>query len=382
MPKFISGIELNQIYYWEAVRPILDAHFPGLPHAAALLGYGSDVIGFDTPTSTDHMWGPRLILFLSPEQMNRQEELNETFRQHLPVSIRGYSTHFSKPDPGDRGVRINEKIDHGPVDPLIFFHTVASFFQQELGIDPTRPLRAVDWLTFQEHRLLSVTAGKVYYDLVGLEETRQRFKYYPNPVWRYLLAAQWGLISQEEAFVGRTHSVGDELGSRVITARQVERLMRLCFLMEKRYPPYSKWFGKAFQRLACYPRMGPLLERAIQSDTYTGREAALAQAYILAVEMHNSLGITGLIDPRTRTYSGWHHWRSTGEELPLDQLGNTRPYQVIFGERLANPIYDSITDPEVRALRPMFGSANQFLVESSPAVEDVEFCRGLAGNLT
>ncbi len=67
MPEFIPGLQLSQAFYWEAVRPILDAHFPNLPHAAALLGYGSDVIGLDTPVSRDHGWGPRLILFLAPD---------------------------------------------------------------------------------------------------------------------------------------------------------------------------------------------------------------------------------------------------------------------------------------------------------------------------
>jgi hypothetical protein len=36
------------------VRPVLDAHFPGLAHSAALIGDGSDVLGFDTPVSRDH----------------------------------------------------------------------------------------------------------------------------------------------------------------------------------------------------------------------------------------------------------------------------------------------------------------------------------------
>jgi len=39
---FRPGLQLSERFYWEAVRPILDAHFPDLPHAAALLGTGSD----------------------------------------------------------------------------------------------------------------------------------------------------------------------------------------------------------------------------------------------------------------------------------------------------------------------------------------------------
>jgi hypothetical protein len=56
-----SGLELCRLFYAEAVRPLLG----DLPHAAARIGGGSDVLGFDTERSTDHDWGPRLELFLA-----------------------------------------------------------------------------------------------------------------------------------------------------------------------------------------------------------------------------------------------------------------------------------------------------------------------------
>lgn len=70
---FIGGLELSRRFYREAVRPLLERPFPDLPHAAALLGTGSDVLGFDTEMSTDHDWGPSVVLFcarpmsISPE---------------------------------------------------------------------------------------------------------------------------------------------------------------------------------------------------------------------------------------------------------------------------------------------------------------------------
>lgn len=63
-PAFIPGLELSRLFYWEAVRPCLDEYLPGLPHAAALIGPGSEVLGFDTPMSQDHNWFPNVLLFL------------------------------------------------------------------------------------------------------------------------------------------------------------------------------------------------------------------------------------------------------------------------------------------------------------------------------
>src|SRR5262245_19214173 len=45
---FVPGLSLAATTYREAVRPVLDASIPGLVHSAALLGSGSEVLGYDT----------------------------------------------------------------------------------------------------------------------------------------------------------------------------------------------------------------------------------------------------------------------------------------------------------------------------------------------
>jgi hypothetical protein len=54
MPTFISGQELGRRLFDKAVVPILARHAPGLRYAAALVGPGSEVLGYDTERSTDH----------------------------------------------------------------------------------------------------------------------------------------------------------------------------------------------------------------------------------------------------------------------------------------------------------------------------------------
>ena len=61
---FIPGLRLAGDFYAEVVRPLLEEEFPALRYAAALLGPGSEVLGFDTRRSADHDWGPRLQVFL------------------------------------------------------------------------------------------------------------------------------------------------------------------------------------------------------------------------------------------------------------------------------------------------------------------------------
>ena len=119
-----------------------------------------------------------------------------------------------------------------------------------------------------------------------------RLAYYPRDVWLYLLLAGWWRVHPEMNLVGRAGAVGDELGSALIGSRLVSDLMRLCFLMERQYAPYSKWFGTAFARLPCGPDLTPILWRVVQAETWQRREDALLAAYEKLAAMHNALQLT------------------------------------------------------------------------------------------
>ncbi|GHO62603.1 hypothetical protein KSC_014950 [Ktedonobacter sp. SOSP1-52] len=63
MPIFIPGVELSRRFYEEIVHPLLVEAYPELAYAAALIGPGSEVLGFDSEMSMDHDWGPRLFIY-------------------------------------------------------------------------------------------------------------------------------------------------------------------------------------------------------------------------------------------------------------------------------------------------------------------------------
>src|SRR5262245_45840665 len=123
MDHFIPGIELAGKFYKEAVRPILESDFPGVPYSAELLGSGSEVLGFDTAMSADHHCGPRAMVFLSESDYERYAgAITESLRQKLPVRFCGYSTNFSEPDPQDHNVRLLQEVETGPVDHRVEVH--------------------------------------------------------------------------------------------------------------------------------------------------------------------------------------------------------------------------------------------------------------------
>ena len=357
MPRFIPGLKLSRLFYETEVRPILDSTFPRLRHSAALIGWGSEVLGFDTPLSRDHHWGPRVLLFLSERDYPKlKDKVSEMLSTHLPYSFMGYSTNYSTPEPN--GVRHPLPIKRGPVNHMINIYTVRSFFKARLGFDLKRRITISDWLSFPQQRLLELTSGEVYHDGLGeLVKARERFEYYPRDIWLYMMAAQWTKISQEEAFVGRAGHVGDELGSQIVAARLVREIIKLSFLLERRYAPYSKWLGTAFSRLKIARDLTPILSRALVAKTWKTREKSLAQAYSVVASRHNSLKITKPLSTKTTHYY-------------------SRPYSVIFAERFAKTIKQSIKDPKVKNIATDIGAIDQF-TDSTNAVEDMAMIRKL-----
>src|SRR5688572_33021176 len=82
---FIPGLRLGELLFHEAVRPILKTYFPDLRYAAALIGTGSEILGFDTAISTDHDWGPRVMLFVGPhDKAQHAEKIHGVLAQYLP----------------------------------------------------------------------------------------------------------------------------------------------------------------------------------------------------------------------------------------------------------------------------------------------------------
>ncbi|HEX9929850.1 MAG TPA: DUF4037 domain-containing protein [Pyrinomonadaceae bacterium] len=345
MANFIPGLELSRLFYLEAVKPILDADFPGLRYSAALIGDGSEVLGFDTEMSADHDWGARLMLFLEEgDFVCYEKSISNVLSRKLPFRFLGFSTNFGLPDLKDNGTQLLEEIESGSVNHRIKILTIRGFFLDYLNLDLRAPIEAADWLTFPEQKLRAITSGSIYHDSLDLRKTLAQFDYYPHDVWLYLLASGWNRIGQEEHLMGRAGIVDDEIGSAIIAARLVRDLMRLCFLMEKRYAPYPKWFGKAFSELECAEDLSPIFKKALSAESWQEREKFLAKAYQYVALMHNRLEITEPISAKVDNFF-------------------SRPFLVIhLHGKFADEICKCISDPAVKLIaeKPLIGSIDQF----------------------
>lgn len=327
---FIPGLELSGLFYAEVVAPLLRNEVAGMSHSAALIGHGSEVQGLDTVRSTDHAWGPRLQVFLASDVFRtRGEDLDTLLDRELPREFHGYPVRFAFPD-------------GAPVRHWVHIADIRGFFSGAIGAEPDGDLPVSSWLAVPTQVLREMTGGVVWHDGLGLlQRYRQTLAWYPDDVWRYVLACQWMRLSQEEPFVGRCGEVGDDLGSAVIAARQVRDLMKLCLLMHRIYPPYSKWLGTAFTALPCAAQMTPHLAGALGGANWQDRERCLTVAYESAARLHNELGITEPVDPRVRQF-------------------HERPFLVLDSYRFTDALMATICDPAIRAMPPV-GAIDQYV---------------------
>jgi hypothetical protein len=346
--EFVPGLQLARGFYATVVGPLLAERLSPVPYAAALLGPGSEVAGFDSARSTDHDWGPRLQIFLPDSDADSHAPaITAMLARRLPEFFRGYPVAFPVTrEPG------------GTARHRVQVTGLGTWLTSQLGFDPRHAVTLLDWLATPAQRLAEFTAGEVFYDGPGeLSRARDTMAWYPDDVWLYLLACQWQRIGQEEAFPGRCAEAGDDLGSAVVTARLARDLMRLCLLMHRRYPPYSKWLGTAFARLPGTAGLTASLAAALSAGSWPAREQHLREAYETVAALHNQLALTPPLDTRTRGFYD-------------------RPYQVIDAARFTAALREAITNPQIRRL-PLTGAVDQF-VDSTDAAGDLRYLRDCA----
>jgi hypothetical protein len=353
-PTFIPGRELSRQLYETGVRPLMDAHAPGIPYAAVLIGPGSDVLGYDTARSMDHDWGPRLTIILAKHDLSDlAPRLHAMFQNDLPSHIAGFPTRFRE-FADDLGiVHMATDGEEGLFSHRVMITSLPDILDRALGVRSLSDLDVATWLAAPGQTLLELTAGDVFRDDTGsLMQARAELRWYPDDLWRYRLAAAWKRISQIEPFIGRTGEVGDDSGSQVIALSLVNDIIRLALLQARRYAPYAKWLGTAFARLDESRDIVPHIDAARFARSWQEREHGIVQATILLAERQNGLALSKWVSATPRQFFD-------------------RPFTVIAAERFADALTHAITDPQVASLPPHLGGIDQF-VDSTDALVNRE----------
>jgi hypothetical protein len=327
----LPGADLARAFHEDLVAPLLMRALPRLRYAVGRLGSGSDVLGLDDAMSRDHDWGCRLTLLVDAADRSAVPQVEEMLDRDLPPAYRGLPVRF--PTTWDRAEARRVEVA-----------TVGDFAASRLGLDPLHGLSALDWLTLTGQAVLEVTAGPVFTDETSeLSRIRQVLRWYPPDVDRYVLAAGWSVVSEQMPLHGRTAERGDDLGSRLAAAAAVTSLMRLAFLLHRRWPPYAKWFGSLLTTLPAEGKLTATLTTATTATRWPEREHAIGAAASLLLDAQRDRGFPA---PGPAVAPFWD-----------------RPYQHI-NPAISHALTADIRDPDVARLPAGVGSIEQWVTNA------------------
>lgn len=325
MASHIPGQELARCFYSEIIQDLID-----VPHSAALLGEGAEVLGYDQPRSTDHSWGPRLQIFVESSEV---EKVTTAIEYRLPLEFRGYPVRFYSWQ--TKTVRHHIEVT-----------TLDRWLISQLQISHPSELTPAKWLTIPQQHMLQFTAGAVFRDDLGkLQDLRRQLSWYPTDVWLWMMASQWHLIENTQPLLGRTLEASDLRGSLLVAFRLIRLIMEMSFLQERQYWPYLKWFGTAFSRLNIASTLGPILDIISQSNDYIVKENEINRALKLLGEQHNSLALTSVVSPMIINF-----------EVGINNA--VRPYRVLNAGDFVKACKNSISDDRLLGI-PIVGSIDQ-----------------------
>ncbi len=328
----MNGTEFARAFHADVVGPLLAAQAV----AVGRLGTGSDVLGFDDTVSRDHDWGCRLtVLADDPGTVARVDRLLD---RGLPEVYAGHAVRFAlSQDP-----TVRHRVETA---------TVVDFARTHLGVDATGELSPAAWLALTGQAVLQVVGGPVFADRTcGLGRLRRRLAWYPDDLWRHVLAAGWRRVGERLPFVGRAGGRGDDLGSRVLAARLVDDVVSLAFLVERTWAPYGKWRGTAFDRLPVAGRLTAPLRTALTAGDWPQREGGVCRALDIVLDVQRAVGLPA---PRRAT-------------VPF----HDRPFRTVDPE-VPESLRAAVVAPAVRALPADLGAAGQW-IDDVPLVVDAE----------
>lgn len=116
--------------------------------------------------------------------------------------------------------------------------------------------------------------------------------------------------------------------------------MHLGFLLQHRWPPYSKWLGTCFARLPDASAAGPALAAAQAALTWQERQAALVEALVTLHEVQRHAGLP------------------TGTEVAEPFI--ERPFARVHAS-VSQLLLAEVNDPLLRRLPPGVGSVEQWV---------------------
>jgi len=223
----MKGIELSECFFNDFIFPVLQNKFGSYlgDISAALLGDGSEVLGFDDEISHDHNFCPRVLIFVVDDKYSLIG--NTLLKEILDVAPNEY---------------MGFKLLNNDYRKFIEVFPLEKFFINYLETDHF-PVTNIDWLKLDEQKLLELTSGKIFYDSKNqLHQTIDKIRFYSENIKSFLLSVCYSRLS-EVGGIERSIRRGDIVSIDMYRSCFVYFIIKAFHLYKNRFCPYRKWMG-------------------------------------------------------------------------------------------------------------------------------------------
>lgn len=255
-------LEICEKYYNEYGKEALNSFHDLLPYLCmGVCGSGSENFGYDDEYSLDHDVQAGFTIFIPDESKisSRQAFSLERAYNKLPKEFMGLKRQLISPVGGSRlgVVRLED------------------FLLSKTGTKDGN-LSEIDFLNIPEFYLAEVTNGKIFYDGYGeFSKIRQKLAYMPENARLKKLAGNLILCYQAGVYnYDRILKRKDFAGAQLALFEYCKSVIKIIFLLNKKYLPFYKWQFKTLRNLEKL-NVADSLEFLISSDNEKNSELKL-----------------------------------------------------------------------------------------------------------
>lgn len=255
----LNGLEKAEFVFGYASE-FLKESFPDIYKRScfALVGTGSECLGFDDKTSEDHDFLSRCQLFLTDSDYNLyQESLNKAFK----IFTSSLKKHLTKNNI-DTDVVGNIANIIGNINIEIF--SISSFYKYYTLFEDG-PKTEYEYRKVPMDLLCVATNGKVFMDNLGeFSKIRNRLlKFYPEDIRLKKIAYQLNKMAQSGQYnYNRMIKRNDIVAANIAQAEFINHYLNLVHLLNKKYMPFYKW---AYKNATYLPILGEFTKNKLRN---------------------------------------------------------------------------------------------------------------------
>lgn len=246
--KKYKGLELSEKYFEAFGRAVIERNFQNLKKhiACAMVGEGSECLGFDDDISADHDFGPGFCIFVDDSVDEKDFERLRKAYDNLPKTYRGYT----------RLETAQGKNRVGVIRFTDYIKKVTGFDHMPKGIE--------EWQYTVDENLAIGVNGKVFLDEGNILSDFRKRILHEQPYYVYFrkLGMQLELMAKHGQYsFPRAVQRGDMGAAFIAKAEFLRSAMRAAHILNHKYAPYSKWLRKSMEGIEEFKELLPVFDK-------------------------------------------------------------------------------------------------------------------------